>query len=667
MRILRSVLGLGVLGLVGTSLALAAGTEGCISSAPTGPVVDSGGLPGFDSALPPFPGAEAGVDATMPPPSGDAGGMDSNVPPVDSGPDTAVPTAQVRFGWFDDREGLGIIGPSAGKPLPPGYDVCIAQHGTQSWTGPLLAGAGLATGLPPLAVSKYFTVPAGAYDVLLLPPGHTTTCAPFDAGAEAGTDDAGNPIFSSVLVTSLPPVPAGVALTIGVVDSATDPSGLGVVALVDEPTAPAGKVNARFASVAPAVGQASALSLGGGVASQPFFATGAAAVLDPTADPKGYRVIDPISAIDLSLSIGPNAMASLPLALTAGSVVSVFEGENVTDGYAPVLIVCFDGQPSAGSAALTNCVANDFNTNRGAYSYTRFADFIADTPAPIDVCLRYQGTTPFSGPLLAASVAGADAGADAGPIGLSPPNDQSLPQSLAVSGYFNVHSGFSYDVRLVPAGGTCATALTGIADFVYAAPSGPGGQSANATFAATGFVNVPGDAGEPTAYDAGPIDAGPDASQESPGLSSVALNYVALTDESYSASAGGSVRIVHLAARVPQPFNVLAYGPMGQAFPPVWTVVDMPYGGFGSDVPGVDGNGYQAVTSSGTPIYINNTIGGANEVELYTGTLSANATDTLFVYFYTNPLGFTGIAFLECPDSTFQAGGLYPCTFGNGG
>ena len=670
MRIARGMFGLGVVGLAASSFAVGAGVGGCVSSNPTTPPGEDAAFPGQDGALPPL-GSDASPDSTVGPADASA---DTNVPPADGeapdATDAAPPPTRVRFGWFIDVHGSGIIAGSGNtRPLPAGYDVCLAPHGTQLWQGPLLAGAGLATGLPPLAVSKYFPVTPGANDVLLLPPG-TTTCALPDAGADGG--GAAGPL----LFSNLPPVPPGVTLTVGVVSSDTDPSGFGVVALVDEPAALPGKVGVRFASVAPGVAAPSTLAIGGGAAVTPIFSTTAVQVLDPAADPNGYRAIDPVAAIDPTLGLngaafGPvgSTIASESVALPAGTVLSAFEAATAVDGYSPILILCKDGQPSSASAALTACTANDFGTNPASGSYTRFADFIADTPAPLDVCLRYHGTTaPFVGPLLeTGALAAADAGADAGTVGLAPPVVTNAPTSATVSGYFNVHGGFAYDVHLVPAGSTgCAPVVTGLADFTYAAPVGPGGGALNATLAATGFVTVPGDAGEPTMFDAGPLDAGPDAGQASPGLSSVALAYVTFVDESYSSSAGGGVRVVHVAAADPQPFDVSGFGPQGMSSPPAWRVLGVPYGTFGSLAPGVDSAGYQAVPASGSPIVITDTIGGATEAQLFTSSLPANGTDTLFVYAYVSG-GFTNVAFLQCEDSQWHLGGLWPCTFGNGG
>jgi hypothetical protein len=92
----------------------------------------------------------------------------------------------------------------------------------------------------------------------------------------------------------------------------------------------------------------------------------------------------------------------------------------------------------------------------------------------------------------------------------------------------------------------------------------------------------------------------------------------------------------------------------------------MPYGGFGSFSAGVDLSGYQAVTASGSPIIVLDTTTGATEVELYTSTLAAHTTDTLFIYGYPNG-GITNVAFLQCPDAVWQLGGIFPCSFGNGG
>ncbi|HZJ65322.1 MAG TPA: DUF4397 domain-containing protein [Kofleriaceae bacterium] len=59
------------------------------------------------------------------------------------------------------------------SPGAPAVDFCLAPHGTASFTGPILAGAGRAAGLSYGTVTRYFDVEAARYDVRLVAPGAT--------------------------------------------------------------------------------------------------------------------------------------------------------------------------------------------------------------------------------------------------------------------------------------------------------------------------------------------------------------------------------------------------------------------------------------------------------------------------------------------------------------
>ena len=57
------------------------------------------------------------------------------------------------------------------SPDAPAVDVCIAPHGTTDFAGPVLAGAGAASGLSYGNVTKYLDVEAIQYDVRVVAPG----------------------------------------------------------------------------------------------------------------------------------------------------------------------------------------------------------------------------------------------------------------------------------------------------------------------------------------------------------------------------------------------------------------------------------------------------------------------------------------------------------------
>ncbi|MGH9885210.1 MAG: hypothetical protein ACREBE_06760, partial [bacterium] len=51
------------------------------------------------------------------------------------------------------------------SPGAPAVDFCLAAHGTQAFSGPILAGAGRAAGLSYGTVTRYFDGDAARYDV----------------------------------------------------------------------------------------------------------------------------------------------------------------------------------------------------------------------------------------------------------------------------------------------------------------------------------------------------------------------------------------------------------------------------------------------------------------------------------------------------------------------
>src|SRR5262249_53347108 len=54
---------------------------------------------------------------------------------------------------------------------PPAVDFCVAAHGTGTWAGPILNGAGRAAGLLYGNATKYFDLDAERYDVRIVAPG----------------------------------------------------------------------------------------------------------------------------------------------------------------------------------------------------------------------------------------------------------------------------------------------------------------------------------------------------------------------------------------------------------------------------------------------------------------------------------------------------------------
>ncbi|MGO8997130.1 MAG: hypothetical protein ACLQVI_27760 [Polyangiaceae bacterium] len=615
MRIAHTVLGT----FFTAAAVVTAAASGCVSNnnAPpaTGvdsafPAEDSGAPPAQDSAV--SPPADAGTDATLPPPQDSGQGQDSAPAPdaADAGPQAAIRVANLT---------------SASVTIG---DVCVSPHGANTWQGPLLRGAGLTSGLPELTVSQYFVVPAGQDDLLLLPPG-ATTC---DDDASAATE-----------YTDLPPLAEGAMGTAVIADPApgiTGGSDIRLFALADESSVSAGEASLRLVNVASYTGSAGSLSIGTGALANPLFANITAdEIIDPGADTAGYRQVGAASSIDLGFE-GQGPIYVPPVALTAGTIGTLYYTEVSGDGYSDQLVYCNDGPLSPSSGGLSTCTVVD-GENGEPPAYTRFANFLADTSLPsADICVKYHALSTYVGPLLAGEV---DAGTTA--PSLNPPSSNG-GSSTAVSGYFAITGGIPYDVRYVAAGSaSCATGLTA-SDFLYVPPVGT-----FALVAATGYLSVPGGAPEPGMYDAGAPS--PD-SGALPGLSSVAASFAVFTDDAYAGSAT-YVRVIHLAASNPQPFSVAAGS---------WGFTGIPYGTYGTQ-PGPDvTDGYLSVTSGGGGFEINNTIGGQNQADL-SFSLSATNIATFVIFGVGGTEPFLGA--VQCIDSNPTYGGVAACTSLGGG
>jgi hypothetical protein len=613
------------------------GGAGCIASnnAPSAQV---------DAAVIDFDAASPSVDATTPdtsaPPASDAGGDTGAQGETDSAvtPEASVPLANIRFGWFATGSavvhgGMPRIGPNGTGPNGGGLasDVCVAPHGTGLWQGPLLAGSGLLSGLPSLGLTTYFQVPPGQYDVRVI-----------SSGASCDTPDAGEGGAPAPIdYTNLPALPASASITVAIVDVAGGGSVPSPTALVlfDETTTTAGMAKLRLVNTTNLLGETVDFGLGGGVAYQPLF-VGVAPGIDPNADPNGYREVPAAPGVDTSL-VSPAAvlgsLSSSAYPLAAGSITTAFA---VEIGTQVGLVTCADGQSTA-IPGLTDCTLTS-SPSLAEQSYSRFGNFIADPSAPdVDVCIKYHALSTYAGPLLGTGV---DAGTGITGVPLSPP---SLATGASVSGYFNVHGGFAYDVRLVAAGSTdCSTPIAPSADGLYAAPVG------DTTLAAVGYLTVPADAGAPVPpVDAG-VGAGGDSGPPSHGLSSVALAFQPFSGDEGSGSPA-AVRMIHLATLSPQPFDVTG----------ALTYADIPYGGLATSPGPVDGNGYATVSGS-ISFTVNDTIGGNFEAGDYTN-LSPGSASTLFIYSYTNG-GSAQVNVLSCDDSRI-IGGVASCQILNGG
>ena len=274
---------------------------------------------------------------------------DTTAPAVDATSESSGPTAQLRIAnWSPDA-------PTAG------YDVCLAVHGTSSWSGPLLAqlvgdagtlgDAAVASIQFPQMTNYLLAVAPATYDVAVV-----------DAGAGCASP--------FVVVRDLTPLVLGDWYTMAIVGDHTpvgaDP-GLSVVVLADD-SANAIGTGVRFLNVAPSL---AAVDFGQGTLASGFeplalgvaFAT-VAAVGAPeagvTVDSNGYVGVAASSGVAFSAhgSTGATvdlAVASnLTLAPAPTATVALVGGK--TGGAAPQLLVClWDGVANESSGLLAPC------------------------------------------------------------------------------------------------------------------------------------------------------------------------------------------------------------------------------------------------------------------------------------------------------------------------
>jgi hypothetical protein len=304
--------------------------------------------------------------------SGDAGAGDEG--PNGSSDSAAAPTALVRVAHL--------------SPDAPAVDFCVAPHGTSSFLGPVLSGAGAAAGLAYSTVTKYLPVPAAQLDVRIVAPG-SSSCA---------TSLAGLPDF-----TGLPALPAGAYVTIaaeGLVSSAGGAaSPFGLAAYIDDSTVASGQAALRFIHASPGT-PAVDVGLGGGVLFTSVFtdvAFGEIATMGT--GERGYQVTAPLNSALISarahgtttdvLSI---SQASLP----AGAIATAFAIGEIGNASSPLkVLLCVDNAPPSG--LLSRCTVVGAAP---ALAHVRVAHLSPDAPA-VDVCIAPAGTSAFAGPLLA--------------------------------------------------------------------------------------------------------------------------------------------------------------------------------------------------------------------------------------------------------------------------
>ena len=275
---------------------------------------------------------------------------DSVAPSVDATFEASGPTAQVRIAnWVPDTPASG-------------YDVCVAVHGTSSWSGPMLANLiGDAGGLGDASVAS-IQFPGVTNYLLALAP------AKYDVAVVAEGAGCASPVK---VATDLPALVAGNWYTMAFVGDATptgtDPA-LTVVVFADDSTNAVG-TTVRFLDVAPSIASA---DFGLGTVASGFIplevgavfagvVTTAAEDAGVTPDSNGYvGVVSAVTGtVTFSAHLSTGATGDLAVApglmlMSPAATVALVGGK--TGGAGPQLLVCtWDGVVNESSGLMESC------------------------------------------------------------------------------------------------------------------------------------------------------------------------------------------------------------------------------------------------------------------------------------------------------------------------
>jgi hypothetical protein len=263
---------------------------------------------------------------------GSATGATASDGETDAGPST--PQTFIRVAdWTPDA-------PSAG------FDLCLAPAGTSNWAGPLLAqtfpagslGQGGANGLQFPAVTKYFGVAPGQYDIQLVASG-ATDCT---TGLLAETD---LPALAVNAHTTF--------ATVGDVNPRGNDTGLKIAAFFDDVTVSNGQAAVRVINAIPSVAY---LDVGtGSLMAQNFAAiftsVGFAVVGETLADGgtlgiTGYLSMAPATNAQFSAHATgtetTDTATATHVSLGAGSATTMAVVNGANNGFPPQFLVCTD-------------------------------------------------------------------------------------------------------------------------------------------------------------------------------------------------------------------------------------------------------------------------------------------------------------------------------------
>lgn len=263
------------------------------------------------------------------------------------------------------------------SPGTPAVDFCVAEHGSNTFAGPILVGAGRATGLDYGTATKYFDLDPTRYDVRLVAPGAADCATPL-----AGLDD----------FTLLPEIAADAFVTIaaeGVVGGQGDTK-LALRAYVDNLDVPSGSATLKFIHASPGT-PAVDVGTGGGSLFTPVFSDvefGDSS--DVTTPPIGSALISARAHGSTS-----DVLALPDTSLPSGAAATAFAIGQIGDTDTPLrVLLCVDNAEPNGVHSQCNIVGD-----APSLAHVRLAHLSPDAP-PVDVCLAAAGTGAFGMPLV---------------------------------------------------------------------------------------------------------------------------------------------------------------------------------------------------------------------------------------------------------------------------
>jgi Domain of unknown function (DUF4397) len=317
----------------------------------------------------------------------------------------------------DDAADVAHVRVAHLSPDAPSVDFCVATHGTTTFTGPVLASAGLTASLAYGSATGYLDLPPAQYDVRLVAP---------------GSADCKTPLGGLADFTSLPELASGDSATIaaeGLVAFGTN-TPLALRAYIDDTSVATGQAKLRFIHASPGTPPVD-VGVGGGALFSAVFTD--IAYGDIATTDNGYVQTPPLVNVELSArahGATTDALSINPALLPSGAIATAFAiGELGSTTSTLRVLLCVDN--AAPSGGLGECSLVGGTPSR---AHVRIAHLSPDLRA-VDVCLARAGTGDFSAPVL-------------GGLGV-----QDGLTYAAVTTYVDLPVG-SYDVRVILANAT---------------------------------------------------------------------------------------------------------------------------------------------------------------------------------------------------------------------